>query len=62
MTLKIFTVSFRKIKQVQCPTNAGNDSISLDINGLSNGLYYYVLDAEGQGKSQTLTGKLLILK
>ena len=62
VTLKIFTVSFRKVRQAQCPTTAGNDSISLDMSGLSNGLYYYVLEADGQGKKQPITGKLLILK
>ena len=62
MTLKIFTVSFRKVKQAQCPTTAGNNSITLNMNDLSNGLYYYVLEADGQGQKQSFTGKLLVLK
>jgi hypothetical protein len=62
MTLKIFTVSFRKVKQAKCPPTVGNNSISLDMSGLSNGLYYYVLEADVQGQKQPITGKLLILK
>jgi hypothetical protein len=62
VTLKIFTVSFRKVRQAQCPATAGNNSFSMGLTGLSNGLYYYVLEADGRSKKQTVTGKLLVLK
>ncbi len=62
VTLKIFTVSFRKVRQAQCHATAGNNNFSLNMGGLSNGLYYYVLEVEGLGKKQTVTGKLLVLK
>jgi hypothetical protein len=34
----------------------------MGLTGLSNGLYYYVLEADGRSKKQTVTGKLLVLK
>ncbi|MCX7833051.1 MAG: hypothetical protein N2490_02425, partial [Ignavibacteria bacterium] len=65
--IKIYTVSGRLIKTIYAPVNIGYNQIfwdGRDDDGdeVANGVYFYKLVVEGDGKKETPIQKLVILK
>ena len=63
MTASIFTIAFRKVQSTAFTQVPSGSSITLDLtdnngNRLANGIYYVVVEAQGE----RFTTKLLILR
>ena len=64
--LTLFSVTGERVFNIQEQSNAGNSSLSWNIqnNGgqsVASGLYIYLLSITGAGIDQTLSGKVLVL-
>lgn len=62
VTIKLYTVSFRRVAEYAGGAQAGNNTVATDLSALANGLYYFVIEADGGGKKEQKTGKLIIAK
>jgi thermitase len=62
VTIKIFTLAFRKVADFQGTTQQGANNVAYDVSYLANGLYYYTLETQYQGKTERKIGKLLITR
>ena len=59
---KLYTVAFRMVAQFNGTTLEGDNSVPFATSNLANGLYYYVLEAKGNGKAERKVGRLLVLR
>jgi hypothetical protein len=69
LTLKVFTISFREIREITYDTGltSGDNLLQLksaDTDGLAKGIYYYVVTADSSGgnKAASKAGQFIILK
>ncbi len=62
VTIKLFTVAFRRVARFNGLTSVGVNTVTHDLSGLANGLYYCVLEINGNGGTERKTGKLIIAR
>jgi hypothetical protein len=62
VTFKIYTTAFRKIALFSGTTQAGINDVKFDFSAFANGLYYYTIETDWNGKKEREFGKFIILR
>ncbi len=62
VTIKIFTVAYRKVAEITGSPNAGDNNVVDSLSGLANGLYFYVIEAHAGERKEEKVGKLILVR